>query len=54
MEQTNDHVYILAGEDMDEDAPLVKTVAEYMHQELEEHRRRLNSHDVRRSDTDLV
>ncbi len=41
MEEIKDHIHILANEDMDEE--IVKAVAEYMRQELEEHRRRSNS-----------
>ena len=42
MEMHKDHIHILAGEDMNENSPVVKAVAEYMRQELEEHRRRWN------------
>jgi hypothetical protein len=43
MEETKDHIHLLVGEDMDEDSPAVKAVAEYMRQQLEEHRRRPHS-----------
>ncbi len=42
MEENKDHIYILAGEDMNEDSPVFMAVAEYMRQMLEEHRKRSN------------